>query len=199
MTSNPGKTRRRGAALESAILDAGWDLLIEAGYEGFTIDAVAEKSSTARSVLYRRWPSRPELFKAVITNRGEATEITLPDTGSLRSDLLALLTEVNERRSRIIGLLAAQLGAYFDEIGSPEKIRQWFLPDRPTTLETLLKRSVARGELDAMPPPSVATLPVDLLRYHILMTMGAVQAQVITEIVDDIFLPLVTGRTGAPV
>jgi len=56
----------RGATLESAILDAGWDQLIEEGYERLTNDAVAERSSTAGSVLYWRWPSRLDLLKAVI-------------------------------------------------------------------------------------------------------------------------------------
>lgn len=191
--------RRRGAALESAILDAGWDQLIQAGYERFTVDAVAARSGSARSVLYRRWPSRLDLLKAVIRHRGEIDMIPTPDTGTLRGDVLELLTEFNDRRSRTIGLLAARLGAYFDEAGgSPHQLRSLFLPQGPSSMEKIVQRAVSRGELAAPPPPRVVTLPADLLRHELLMTMTAVSPQTIREIVDDVFLPLATnfGKSG---
>jgi AcrR family transcriptional regulator len=185
--------RRRGAALESAILDAGWDQLIEAGYERFTIDAVAARSGSARSVLYRRWPSRLELLRAVIRHRGEIDTIPTPDTGTLRGDVLAILTEFNDRRSRTIGLIAARFGAYFDEAGgSPQQLRALFLPEGPSSMEKIVARAVARGELAAMPPARIVALPADLLRHELLMTMTAASPQTIREIVDDVFLPLAT-------
>ncbi|AWT54260.1 repressor protein [Mycolicibacterium smegmatis MKD8] len=188
--------RRRGSALESAILDAGWDQLIEAGYDGFTIEAVATRSGSARSVLYRRWPSRLELLKAVIRHRGEVDRIQVPNTGTLRDDVVAVLTEFNERRSRIIGLIAARLGAYFDEPdGSPKQLRDLFLSDGPTAMETIVERAVERGELAEVPSARIVSLPADLVRHELLMTMTAVPPDTIREIVDDIFLPLAT-RSG---
>lgn len=185
--------RRRGAALESAILDAGWEHLIEAGYERFTIDAVAERSSSARSVLYRRWPSRLELLRAVIRRRGEVDVIPIPDTGTLRGDMLAVLTEFNDRRSGIIGLITARLGAYYNEAGgSPEEIRKWFVPDGPSIMETIIERAVARGELATTPSARIVALPADLVRNELFMTMTAVAPETIIEIVDDVFLPLAT-------
>jgi AcrR family transcriptional regulator len=195
----PAEQRRRGAALESAILDAGWDQLIEAGYERFTIDAVAARSASARSVLYRRWPSRLDLLKAVIRHRGEIDMIPTPDTGTLRGDVLAVLTEFNDRRSRTIGLIAARLGAYFDEAGgSPQQLRALFLSDGPSSMETIVARAVARGELATTPPARIVALPADLLRHELLMTMTAASPQTILEIVDDVFLPLATnfGKSG---
>jgi AcrR family transcriptional regulator len=190
-------TRRRGAALESAILDAGWDQLIEAGYDRFTIEAVAERSSSARSVLYRRWPSRLELLKAVIRRRGESDQISLPDTGTLRGDMLAILTEFNDRRSRVVGLIIARLGMYFDETGvSPAELRSWFVPEGPSLLQTVIERAVARGELAAMPPRRVVTLPIDLLRHDLFMTMAAATPETLLEFVDDLFLPLARSVTG---
>jgi AcrR family transcriptional regulator len=184
-------TRRRGAALESAILDAGWEQLIEAGYEGFTIDAVAERSSAARSVLYRRWPSRLSLLEAVIRHRGQTDAIPTPDTGSLRGDVLALLTEFSDRRSRIVGLIAARLGAYYDEAGgSLRELREWFMSDGPSAMTIIVERAVARGELTVMPSARIIALPADLVRHELLMTMGAASPETIVELVDDVFLPL---------
>ena len=185
--------RRRGAALESAILDAGWDQLVEAGYEGFTIDAVAERSSSARSVLYRRWPSRLDLLKAVVRHRAQIDTISTPDTGSLRGDVLALLTEFSDRRSGIIGVLTARLGAYYHEAGgSPQELRQWMISDGPSIMETIIERAVARGELATTPSARIVALPADLVRNELFMTMAAVTQQAIVEIVDDVFLPLAT-------
>jgi AcrR family transcriptional regulator len=166
---------------------------MEAGYERFTIDAVAARSSSARSVLYRRWPSRSDLLKAVIRRRGENDVVEIPDTGTLRGDVLAALTEVNNRRSGSIALIAARLGAYFDEAGgSFEELRSLYLPNRPAGMQTIVERAVARGELETMPPPRVVTLPIDLLRHELFMTMTAATPETIAEIVDDVFLPLAT-------
>ncbi|MCF6388347.1 TetR/AcrR family transcriptional regulator [Mycobacterium sp. MBM] len=194
MSSNdPVVTRRRGVELEAAILDAGWEQLLEGGYERFTIDAVAARSESARSVLYRRWPSRTELLEAVIRRRGEIDPIEVPDMGSLRGDVLALLTEFSERRSRIVGLIAARLGVYYAEAGgSPGQLRTWFVPDGPSGMDTVVERAVARGELDRTPSARIVALPADLIRHELIMTMTSVPPETILEIVDDVFLPLAT-------
>ncbi|MCV7252975.1 TetR/AcrR family transcriptional regulator [Mycobacterium hackensackense] len=194
MSSTSGGSRRRGAALESAILDAAWDQLSEHGYDRFTIESVAARSSTARSVLYRRWPSRLELLRAAVRHRGEQDVITAPDTGSLRGDVLAVLSEVNRRRSGQIGLLTARLGAYYDEEGgSPAEFRSLFVPDGPSLMETIIARAVDRGELGPTPlPPRVVSLPSDLFRHEVLMTMAPATPETIIEIVDEVFLPLAT-------
>lgn len=62
-------------------------------------------------------------------------------------------------------------------------------------METIVERAVQRGELAAVPPARIVSLPADLVRHELLMTMTAVPADTIREIVDDIFLPLAT-RSG---
>lgn len=172
---------------------------MENGYERFTIESVAERASTARSVLYRRWPSRVDLLKAVIAARGAADQIPVPDTGSLRGDLLAMLTEFSNRRVGFVALIIARLGVYFDESGtSPAAVRGWFVPAGPGLMETIVERAIARGELAMMPPPRVLTLPADLLRHELLMTMAAVPPETIVAIVDDVFLPLATNFGRSP-
>lgn len=171
---------------------------MEAGYERFTIDAVATRSGSARSVLYRRWPSRLDLLKAVVAHRGVIDRIPTPDTGTLRGDVVALLGELNVRRSRTIGLIAARLGAYFtQEAGSLQQLRELFVPEGPSAMETIVARAVERGELATRPPARIVSVPVDLLRHELLMTMTAVSDDTIAEIVDDVFLPLATSATGA--
>src|SRR5271154_4252734 len=86
-----GETRRRGGGLGHAPLDAGWAELQAAGYAGLTMEAVADRAGTSRAVLYRRWRNRAELVLAVIRRHRPLLSGEIPDTGTLRGDVLALL------------------------------------------------------------------------------------------------------------
>lgn len=62
-------------------------------------------------------------------------------------------------------------------------------------METIVGRAVARGELAATPSARIITLPADLVRHELFMTMTAATPETIVEIVDDVFLPLATKFT----
>ena len=84
------RQRRRGRALEAALLDAAWAELMETGYDGFTIDAAAARACAYRTMLYRRWPGKQELVHAAIVHAVGKNPLTPPDTGSLRGDVIAM-------------------------------------------------------------------------------------------------------------
>jgi AcrR family transcriptional regulator len=195
--------RRRGQELEDALLDAAWAELTAVGYGAFTIDAVAERAHTSRPVLYRRWPRREDLALAAIRHRWLREPLPAPDTGSLRNDLITLLEQANARRQGLAAVLTVHLGAYYqDTETTPAGVRHAVLGDRPVAADRIMRRAVDRGEIHpARLTPRVAALPFDLLRHEILMTLAPVPPEVIREIVDDIFLPLVAPPTttdGAP-
>jgi AcrR family transcriptional regulator len=186
-------TRRRGAALEAAILEAGWDQLAEFGAQGFTFEAVAERARTGKPVLYRRWPTRQDLLVAVLRHR-VGTVSRAPDTGSLRGDVLALLRSMNSRRGDDIpALISGVFGAYFAATGEPPaELRALVLGDRRSTMSSVIERAVQRGELpSAEIPERVLNLPADLLRHELIMQLRAVPDETIVDIVDNAFLPLV--------
>ena len=68
-------------------------------------------------MLYRRWPSRTELLHAAIQHRCAREALRVPDTGSLRGDVLALLKAANRQGNSIAALLSAHLAAYYCETG----------------------------------------------------------------------------------
>lgn len=186
--------RRRGEELETAILDAGWVQLLETGYGGFTIDAVAERAGTSRSVLYRRWGSRTELLTASLTAGLRATRARTPDTGALREDMLELLRRFSDSRARLVPLLSVLLGEYFSETGSSiqDIRREMFGADSRSAMDDVLDRAVARGEADpARLTSRVRTVAVDLLRHDVLVNFRAETEAEIIAIVDEVFLPLV--------
>ena len=60
-------------------------------------------------------------------------------------------------------------------------------------MSTILDRGIARREIDPdRLTPRVFALPTDLVRHDLLMTLKPPSDDVIQEIVDDIFLPLVS-------
>lgn len=186
-------TRRRGSALEDAILRAGWEQLVEAGYPGLTYEAVAERARTGKAALYRRWPDKETLLLAVLEHAHLETRPDVPDTGSLRGDMLAALRAANRLGDMVAPVLSTLLGAHFDEITiTPAQLRAQILGDRALTMRQLVQRAVDRGELAAMPPARVVTLAFDLFRHELFMRLGRVPDEVILDIVDTVFLPFVT-------
>ncbi|MEV0829014.1 TetR/AcrR family transcriptional regulator [Nonomuraea rubra] len=190
-THDSAASRRRGAKLEDALLDAAWDVLLEHGYHGFTFEAVATRAGTSRPVLYRRWPHRDALLLATLTRYWRP--IALPDTGNLRDDAIGFLRNADADRAGMITLMSVQLVDYFQDTGtSLGELRDTLLPPgHPTAFETIVARAVRRGELPDVPrPPRVLNLPLDLLRHDLFMTMRPVPDEAIEEIVDDVWLPL---------
>jgi len=184
-------TRRRGAALDDALLDAAWAELRVAGYAGLTMEGVAQRAGTSRPVLARRWPNRPQLVIAALRRHRPMLSGDVPDTGNLRDDVLALLRQVSARFAEVgpdtfYGLAAD----YFaDPALIPDFHAQTFQTGNEV-MAAILRRAAGRGEVKDDIPERVATLPVDLLRHELLLRRGDEHA--ITAIVDQVFLPLVS-------
>lgn len=190
--------RRRGAALEEALLDAAWAELLDKGYDDFTIEAVADRARTSRAVIYRRWPSKPDVVQAAIVHSWSRERTEVPDTGSVRGDLIEVLRRSDHARARFGIALAVRLGGYFAETGSSlADLRGTVLSGAGTVADTIFARAVERGEIDpARLTPRIAAVPFDLYRAELLMTLKPVPDQVIESIVDEIFLPLVRPAQG---
>jgi len=191
-------TRRRGAELEEALLDAAWHELLEIGYGRFTIEGVAARAGTSRPVIYRRWPDRAELAIAAVRHYASTHQVPTPDTGALRTDLIEMLTIAARSRAEVAALFSVHMGEYYAETGRTlGQLREDFLGARqqPFGLDEILKRGVERGEIDPdRLTPRIAGLPGDLMRHDLLMTMQPPTDAAIAEIVDEIFLPLVTPK-----
>jgi AcrR family transcriptional regulator len=186
------KTRRRGAALEAALLDAAWDELQAGGYANLTMEAVADRAGTSRAVLYRRWHNRPELVIAAIRRHRPLLSGEVPDTGSLRGDVLALLSRMSDRMAEIgPETVYGVLGDYFADAELFSRVQDQVLQIGAGVMATILGRAEARGEARADISPMTATLPTDLFRNRMFLTRNPPSGDVIAEIVDEIFLPLV--------
>lgn len=90
-TTSPGETPNRQASRvrrsRAKVLEAAVAVLADRGTASFSVDAVVERSGVAKTTIYRHWPNRSELLAAAIADLGGVSRI--PNTGSLRGDLLA--------------------------------------------------------------------------------------------------------------
>ncbi|WP_406048395.1 TetR/AcrR family transcriptional regulator [Kribbella sp. NBC_00889] len=186
-------TRRRGAALDEAILQATIEELHAVGFRSLTMDGVAARAGTAKNVIYRRWPSRGALCVAAYLRMLPTDPEVAPDTGSVRSDALALLQRANDRMSTPVGQILRELVAGIQ--GEPERMRD--LREQASRAGvavwlTVLARAVSRGEVaPSALTPRVATVAVDLLRNeYSLNGATSVPNAVLVEIVDQVYLPL---------
>ncbi|NJP52703.1 TetR/AcrR family transcriptional regulator [Streptomyces sp. SBST2-5] len=82
-------SRRRGAVLERAILDAALEQLSTVGWNGLTMEGVAAAAQTGKAAVYRRWPSKEDLVADAL-RAGLPELAAAPDLGSVREELLEL-------------------------------------------------------------------------------------------------------------
>jgi len=117
----------------------------------------------------------------------------LPDTGTLRGDVLALLRPLSASVSEMAGVLSFLFADYFDATGlSPADLRERAIAGAPSRMAAVIQRAVERGEIDPdRLSPRIASLPTDLVRHDVIMNRAPVPDETLVEIVDRIFLPLV--------
>lgn len=191
-TGAPAARRRRGDELEDALLDAAWNELQEAGYSGLTFDAVATRAGTSKPVLYRRWATKPDLVVAAMQHAGLFARRDLPDMGSLREDVLTSLHDFNDTRAHFITAISVYMANIASDSGlSPAALRERLLGSRVSGAQEFVDRAVARGEIpDRVRSPGLVTMPFDLFRHDLLLTLARVPERRVLEIVDDLWLPL---------
>ncbi|MGH3486568.1 MAG: TetR/AcrR family transcriptional regulator [Actinopolymorphaceae bacterium] len=134
----------RSARVRSAVHDAVIDLLEEHPWEEMSVPLIAERSGVHQATIYRRWGTMSTLLNDVLVER-LTTAGAMPDTGSLREDLLAYTARVAE--SLEDGAIPLILRATVMEIrpGEPRQTSPAFL-EREHQLQVMLDRAAARGE-----------------------------------------------------
>jgi AcrR family transcriptional regulator len=153
-TPTPGRSRPpAGAAVlqpdkTDAIVAAFYEELAEGGYDKLTMDRVAARAGVGKAALYRRWRSKEQMLAELVTELGDDQEEPVPDLGSLRDDLCALIADMIDKGQ---DPLIRQVMAYVIATArnSPELIdamRRVPGPNREDW-QVILQRAIDRGEL----------------------------------------------------
>jgi AcrR family transcriptional regulator len=187
------RQRRRGKELEAALLDAAWEELVSAGFARLTMESVAARARTGVAVLYRRWPRKDDLVLDAIYHYGVTHPVDLPDTGSLRGDMIGLLGGFSSARVAFVTVVSAAFSGLLASTGlTPAEIREKLVNDRPLWSPEIFRRAHERGEIDLdTTPGAILSMPFDLMRHDLLMTLKPLPEERVLEIVDELFMPLV--------
>ncbi|SDP27022.1 DNA-binding transcriptional regulator, AcrR family [Nakamurella panacisegetis] len=188
----PAGSPLRGAAREQAILDAVIELIGEVGYEKVTIDAIAARARSSKTTMYRRWAGKAGIVADALSRRAQGSEPEVPDTGSLRQDLLATVrqiaqTLVGRQGPSLIGLLEAirDDATLRDLIGSQVTERSHSVG------RTICARARSRGEkVDVHRSDVVLELAFAQVFTETLFHGGVPDAPVLERLVDHVLLPL---------
>lgn len=147
LSRSPGRPRSPEA--DRAILDAAIDLFVEEGYEGMSMEGVAARAGVGKTTIYRRWESKEDLIVAAIDEL--IFEVEPLDTGSLRRDLVELLTQLqvvmsSSRAGEVFPRMVPHVAA-----GTPlgRAYLQGVIGPRFELLRSVLARAAQRGEVPA--------------------------------------------------
>jgi AcrR family transcriptional regulator len=181
----------RGPARESAICAAALELLAEVGYEQMSMDAVAARARASKATIYRRWPGKRELVVHAIRCRGPQP-VELPDTGSLRGDIIATLRMVQEGiGAQDVALLAGVLRAMRGAPEIADCLRKQVFEDKREIGRTIVRRAVERGELGpAADPEMFHEVAPALMFFRVLVTGEPIDEDFLAHAADDVLIPL---------
>ncbi len=163
------------------------------------MERVAARAHTGKAAIYRRWPNRAELVVDACKVHGIHDD-DLPDTGALRTDMIALLRQVSVKMASPFGSIVRGLLAELPRHPDFARlVRERLHTVGPSTVRVILERAVERGEVERWIIGSRrATVATDLIRNEFLLFGAPVADRIITEIVDDVYLPLVLSPAPAP-
>jgi AcrR family transcriptional regulator len=185
--------RKRDPGRDADILNATLDVLAESGYAGMTMDVVAARAKAGKATVYRRWASKEALVIDAIAHmsRGMVDRDHLPDTGTLRGDLIALIRPQSlvegEHRIRVMGALGALLA---QEPGLADAVNSAANEPWVEVHEVLMRRAIARGEYAEPEYFSTLTRVVSSMAMHrVLIQRQAVTREFLISLIDGVLIP----------
>jgi AcrR family transcriptional regulator len=152
----PQRGRPRSERSHRAILEAARDLLEERGFVDLTIDEVAQRAGVSKPTIYRRWPTKGTLIFEAFSSDFLARQ-PVPDTGSLRGDLLAALRAwIRVVKGTVTG--RTLVGLIAEAQRDPELAQIWreqFIGPVRVHHRVMIDRAFERGEISPTADPEI--------------------------------------------
>ena len=118
---------------------------------------VAARAKAGKATLYRRWASKAELVIEAVAcmKQAQLGSRTLPDTGTLRGDLVAMIRphtiEDGERKLQVMGGLVSMLSR---DPQLADAVNEAIAEPRARLNRLLIERAIERGEIRPRLPTS---------------------------------------------
>jgi AcrR family transcriptional regulator len=176
---------------EQEILDAALEVLADVGYDRLTMDAVAQRAKASKATLYRRWNSKATLVVDALART--KTVPVVPDTGDLRSDLLAAFCGMGGLTDHD---MTATLGAVITAVSTDHEFarefREQVVGPKARVGRTIFERALARGELRPDIDLDIVAPALSGIVLHRVFILGEQpDMATIERAIDQIILPAV--------
>lgn len=186
------RSTRLGDDREFEILQATYSLLSEVGYEGLRFDAVAARAKASKATLYRHWPGKAQLVADAV-RVCKVSGHDVPDTGTLRGDLVAFLRLMASSMTDEDGpLFAGIVMAMHNDPEFAAEMRELQQTKR-STAALIHARAIGRGELDAGSDGLLIDEIAPAMMFMHRFALGEpLDGPFIDHLVDDVLMPLLT-------
>ncbi|WP_027927974.1 TetR/AcrR family transcriptional regulator [Amycolatopsis benzoatilytica] len=182
----------RAARVRAAVLEATNQLLQDQGLTGLTVSEVARRAQVNETSIFRRWGTRENLIiDALLTDAAE--QLPVPDSGTLRGDLIAYATALAKYLTSPAGNALDRTLASAGDDPATRRLRDQYWNARYAHSGQIAARAIQRGELpDTADPRFVLELLVAPLHFRIVLTREPLEPDLPARIVDALLHGLVT-------
>lgn len=191
--------RKRNPELDKSILEAAIQTLAEIGFDAMTMDEVAARAKSAKTTVYRRWPSKAELVRDALIwmSKSSVDTQSMPDTGSLREDLLSVQKDYSadfaERKVRVL----SGLGSFFTNHAKAAKEASAGIFEPMLEINRkIFNRAIERGDIprDADIEVACQTIIATIVYRTQIQTQSFDKTQY-ARLLDAIILPALSKKT----
>ena len=177
---------------EQEILDATLVVLAEVGYDRLTMDAVATRAKASKATLYRRWNNKVSLVIEALHSTNDTPH--LPDTGSLRGDLMGVFCGLGGLVDpNTVATFASVLTAISMDADFAEAFRREVIGPKIALSRTIWERARERGEVrDDVDITLLEPALAGIVLHRVFIMGEQPDADLITRVIDQIILPAAT-------
>jgi AcrR family transcriptional regulator len=175
-------SRVRAAAIAATLAE-----LAEGGYAALSLERIARRAGVNPTSLYRRWGSRERLVLEAMLEQ-VAEHVSVPDTGSLRDDLLELARTAAANAARPeVAAMARAVAAQAPHDTELAAANEAFWNERLTLDGAIVERAIERGEVDgATDPTEVIEAVIGPIHLRLLLTGRPVDDAFVERTVDTV-------------
>jgi AcrR family transcriptional regulator len=193
--SEPAVRRRTGgrsARVREAVLKATLHAVAEHGADAVSISEIARQAEVHETSIYRRWPTKEHLVLDALLDYSEA-KLPIPNTGTLRDDLVAFATAVTAYLDSTLGRTLVRSMAVAGDDDALAAGRAQFWKSRLDLASAMIARAKERGEVPTdLDAATALELLIAPLHFRALLTRQPIDEHDIAQLVDA----LLTGLAG---
>ncbi|WP_191499103.1 TetR/AcrR family transcriptional regulator [Mycobacterium simulans] len=181
---------------EAELLAVTLQLLQEHGYDGLTVDAVANTARASKATVYRRWHSKAELVLAAFTE-GVRQVAVPPNTGTLRGDLLQIGEIICQQTHQQASTIRAVLVEVSRHPALNEAMQRQFIDQRKALIQHVLRQAFDRGEIaEAAITDDLWDLLPGYLIFRSIVPNRPPTRRTVQALVDEFIIPGLTRSAG---